>query len=172
MFANLALYHHIYLLVALWMTGYQVINARTYTGTTERSGTIKGYAQTHHSWPTTSIKHCSSFNCHVNPCLSLQEWAVRWNGSKLVPGSVVDKFDVGDAWTCQRMHEIYLKKILIYYEAYYNSLFLSSHILLIGSKWLIVSIQSRQRLSLANPNRNGNIYSNCWLPNQRETAKG
>lgn len=49
MFANLALYHHIYLLVALWMTGYQVINARTYTGTTERSGTIKGYAQTHHS---------------------------------------------------------------------------------------------------------------------------
>ena len=35
MFADLALYHHIFLLVALWMTGYQVINARTYTGTTE-----------------------------------------------------------------------------------------------------------------------------------------
>ena len=112
MFADLALYHHIYLLVALWMTGYQVINARTYTGTTERSGTIKGYAQTHHSWPTTSIKHCSSFNCYINPCLSLKEWAVRWNGSRLVPGSVVDKFDAGDAWNISQKNPYLLRGLL------------------------------------------------------------
>ena len=73
------------------------------------------------------------------------------------------------------MHELIAnisqKILLIHYEAYYYSFFLASLVILIGSKWFIGSIQSRQRLSLANPNRNGNIYSNCWLHNQRGTVK-